>query len=219
MSRTTRENIICQSSFAQPVWDLAVQVMDLYEEGKLKQQKLSQKNLTVTPEFKQQHFLPLHHLEETFQAQVLQRVINQDYSLPELKEACNSQRGMITIKKAFVRCTNTRNWDEAVDRFGAFADEGRLAQFVHLSFQKQIPDPFRNYCQAALSSEHPTAVDCFTVARNGAQGYVLHANPTTLTAAQIKAAVNSYTGAHLIVAHIPQVFRVSQLLLAPDCNI
>lgn len=65
MSRTTRENIFCQASFQKEVWCHATTVMNMYEQGKLKDQKLSQENLTTTPEVKQ-HFLPLHHLDPDY---------------------------------------------------------------------------------------------------------------------------------------------------------
>ena len=221
MSRTTKENVYCQAAFTQEVWNVAVKVMDMtftqevwnvavkvmdmYEEGNLKQQKLSQRHLLATPEFKQHYFLPLHHLKPPFQEDTLQLVANRQLSLSEMKEACNKHRAMTGIKRSFMRCTNTQSWDEAVSRFGAFADEGRLAQFTCLNFHKQIPEPFRDYCQSALNSENPTAVDCYTVAKEGTSGYVLQADTTSLTAARIKQAISCYMGANLIITHIPQV--------------
>jgi len=40
MSRTQKENIFVQSVFSSSVWKVAVDVMDKYEQGKLKDQKL-----------------------------------------------------------------------------------------------------------------------------------------------------------------------------------
>lgn len=205
MSRTTKENVYCQAAFTQEVWNLAVKVMDTYEEGKLKHQKLSQRNLVATPDFKQHYFLPLHHLEPKFQGEMLQLLAECQLSLSEMKERCTKHRALATIKSSFVRCTGARNWEDAVHRFEAFTDEVRLAQFVLLNFRKQIPEPFRDYCQAALNSENSTAVDCYTVVKEGTTGYVLQADPTALTAARIKQAISCYTGANLIIAQIPPV--------------
>ena len=70
MSKTQRENIFAQASFPLKSWKMAVVVMDKFEKGTLKGQKLSQKQLVMTPEFKQHLLQPLHHLTEQFQVGV-----------------------------------------------------------------------------------------------------------------------------------------------------
>ncbi len=211
MSHTTKENVYCQAAFTQEVWSLAVKVKDAYEEGKLKQHKLSQRNLLTTPDFKQHYFLPLHYLELSFQEACLQLVVDRQLSLSEMKEWCNKHQALSTVKSSFVRCTGTRNWEEAVRRFEAFADEDRLAQLIHLNFRKQIPEPFRDFCQAAVNSENPTAVDCYTVIKECTSGYILQDDPTDPTATKIKEAISCYTGANLIIAHIPSIYSYSHL--------
>lgn len=62
MSRTMCEKIFTQASFIPPVWDLACSVIEMFENGQLKNQKLSKKNLVAKPEFKQHHFQCLHNL-------------------------------------------------------------------------------------------------------------------------------------------------------------
>ena len=136
---------------------------------------------------------------------MLQQVVNRDQSLAEMKEACARYRSLTILKKSFVRCTNTRNWEHAVSRFRMHADEARLSQFQHLNFNKGIPQVFRDYCQAALSSRSRQDVDCYTVTYNETKGYVLQADTTVLTAERLKEAVSVYQGANIIIAHIPQV--------------
>ncbi len=223
MSRTTRDNIFCQAAFSEGVWSLATEVMNMYEDGQLKGQKLSRKNLLTTPEFKQQHFQPLHHLDPLYQQRMLQQLVDRDQSLSEMKEACSKHRSLSILKTSFVRCTNVRNWEDAVSRFSLFAVESRLSQFQHLSFNKGIPQVFRDYCQAALSSRNAQAVDCYTVTCNEIKGYVIQADTTVLTAERIKEAVSTYQGANIIVAHIPKVLVIfhldKQFELYMLCNI
>ena len=130
----------------------AVIVMDKHQEGKLKDQKLSRKNLIAAPEFKQQYLLPLHHLDASFQRSTLQLVIEKAMSLAELKDACTKFRTLEAIEKAFVRCTGMRNWQEVVEHFPSHSDESRLRQFQELNFRHQVPEVFKHYCQAALDS-------------------------------------------------------------------
>lgn len=122
-----------------------------------------------------------------------------------MKQQCSEHRTLVNTKKAFVRCTNTHNWDEAKRCFPSFANESRLTQFLHLSFTKGAPEVFCDYCQAALNSTNVTPVDCYTIIKNGATGYVLQPDSMAITAARVREAVASYQGANIIVAHIPQV--------------
>ena len=57
------------------MWDLAVQVMDLFEKGALKDQKLNTKSLLAKPEFKQQYLAPLRAIEEAQQCAILSIVV------------------------------------------------------------------------------------------------------------------------------------------------
>ena len=65
MKKTQRENIFNQASFPLKVWELAVEVMDKFEQRALKSSKGTMKN--EPSEFKQYHLAPLHHLPESFQ--------------------------------------------------------------------------------------------------------------------------------------------------------
>ncbi len=116
---------------------------------------------------------------------------------------CNKHRALSTVKSSFVRCTGTQNWEAVVRRFEAFADEDSLAQFIHLNSHKQIPEPFRNFCQAAVNSKNQTAVDCYTVVKEGTSGYVLQADPTALSETKIKETISCYTEQ----SHIRQVYN------------
>ena len=86
MSRTQCENIFSQAVFAPLVWHKAMQVMELFEDGKLKSQKFSKKNLISKPEFKQHHFQCLHNLAPLFQEVILQKVIECKITSEEMKK-------------------------------------------------------------------------------------------------------------------------------------
>ena len=49
MSRTSKENLFCQAAFPRSVWELAVKVMNMFEDGELKNQKLSKKKPVLDP--------------------------------------------------------------------------------------------------------------------------------------------------------------------------
>eukprot|EP00731_Ephydatia_muelleri_P017004 Em0010g102a len=204
MSRTSKENLFCQAAFPRSVWELAVKVMNMFENGEIKNQKLSKKNLCSTPRMKQNHFVPLHHLDTSFQESALEKVLCKELSLNELKIHCQTYRALVEVRKNFMKCTNSDTWEEVERRFGTYAEEKRLMQFVTLPFTNGIPQVFKDYCQAALTMTTTESSDCFMVHQNDARGYVICADPMMVTAADIKRTVNVFQGANLIIAQIPQ---------------
>lgn len=69
MSRSQKDNIFAQASLNKDVWELAEKVVAVFEAGELKDQKLSMKNLSTKPVFKQQNFQPIQSLSPAFQVQ------------------------------------------------------------------------------------------------------------------------------------------------------
>lgn len=67
MSRSQKDNIFAQASFTKLAWEAATKVMDKFEDGGLKDQKLQKKHLMSKPELMQQHFQPIQALPSTFQ--------------------------------------------------------------------------------------------------------------------------------------------------------
>ena len=155
MSRTQCENIFSQAAFAPLVWEKAVIVMEKFEDGKLKDQKLSKKSLISKPEFKQHHFQCLHNLAPSFQEQILQQVADCKITLEEMKKQSNNFRALENVKKVFARATTTNSsWEEARVRFPWHTSEENFSQFLGLNFNKGVPDSFRSYIQAALKGEN-----------------------------------------------------------------
>jgi len=70
-SQSQRDNIFAQASLSKAVWALAVQIMDAFEAGELKDQKLSMKQLMSKPEFKQQNLQPVQSLPPAFQVSLM----------------------------------------------------------------------------------------------------------------------------------------------------
>ncbi|KAL5488974.1 hypothetical protein EMCRGX_G018008 [Ephydatia muelleri] len=119
---------------------------------------------------------------------------------------------LVEVRKNFMKCTNSDTWEEVERRFGTYAEEKRLMQFVTLPFTNGIPKVFKDYCQAALTMTTTESSDCFMVHQNDARGYVICADPMMVTAADIKRTVNVFQGANLFIAQIPQVEAVQHFL-------
>ena len=99
--------------------------MDLFEQAKLKGQRLNLSTLLTKPEFKQQYFAPIRRLEESEQCCLLTKVgiyplsippiqwflciqvINGECSLADLKVEAADLKQMRALKTAFLHLTNT----------------------------------------------------------------------------------------------------------------
>lgn len=61
-----------------------------------------------------------------------EKVVSKEMSLNELKIYCQTYRALVEVRHNFMKCTNCDNWDEVEKRFGNYAEEKRLMQFVTL---------------------------------------------------------------------------------------
>ena len=127
--------------------------MDLFEVGKLKDQKLNLSKLQAKPEFKQHYITPIRSLCESDQYALLERVVRKEISLAELKEIAATKKSMLTLKTAFLKLTNSDSWDKAVETFPNYATEEKLSRFLGCDLKKNIPKPFYDYCHKAKTSE------------------------------------------------------------------
>ena len=122
----------CQASFSKEAWTPTVKIMDLFEQGKIKDQKLSIHQLTSKPDFKQQYLQPVQYLPDSFKLQILTSVAEKDMSFSELKKAGSDYRAeqavQKAVQKAFCKCTNT-TWEGAWRRYPLFITKDRLQQF------------------------------------------------------------------------------------------
>ena len=118
MSTTQCNAIFYQSSLPKPVWDVAVEVMDLFGNYKLKDQKMQNGLKTTTkPEIKQQYLAPIRRLDVNDQ---LMRSKNKKISLSEmkkesdlLKKESDLLKKLDVLRKAFVKLTHSKDWKDA----------------------------------------------------------------------------------------------------------
>ena len=106
MSNTHKNAIFFRTALPKRVWDLVCETMDLFEKAKLEGQKLNLSTLLTKPEFKQQYLAPIRKLEEADQCTLLQKVINGECSLSELKEESAQIKQLSALRAAFVCLVN-----------------------------------------------------------------------------------------------------------------
>ena len=204
MSRTQCENIFSQAAFAPLVWEKAMQVMELFEDGKLKNQKLSKKNLISKPEFKQHHFQCLHNLAPSFQEQILQKVTACDITLEEMKTQSNRFRALENVKKVFARATTTNSsWEEARAQFPWHTNEDNISQFLGLNFNKGVPESFRSYIQAAIRGERHHEQNRYTY--QGSEAVIIELSVNYVAVTEVQQAFPSYSGSNLIICLVSKV--------------
>lgn len=208
MSNTHRDAIYSQASLPLRVWELVVEVMDLFENVKLKGQKLNLSSLLTKPEFKQQYLAPIRRLEEDDQVSLLRKVVSGEWSLQELKMGAAEMKQMIAVKTAFLRLTNTRTWEEAEERYPTFASENQLHNFVRLDLSKAIPQSFADFCTRAKLSEgqSDSAVPESVFVQHGSfVAHIVVSKMTELSGQRIKGAYPNFRGANLTLTSFKEV--------------
>lgn len=188
---------------SKAAWDLATQVMDLYEQAKLKGQKLRLATLLHKPDFKQNYLTPIRSLSKEDQCSLLQRVVELDLSLSELQVEANKIKQQSALKVAFVKLTNVQSWEEAQEKFPHFATEHQLERFVHIDLKKSIPKTFANFCHRAKSSgSQSLAPSSASVKLRESTESVLVSTTTELNGMLIRQVDMSFIGASLILAAV-----------------
>ena len=96
-SHTHQDNISSQAALIKPVWNLTVDVMDLYEQAKLKGQKLHLATLLHKQEFKQNYLAPIRSLPISNQCALLQWVVDMEYSLNNMQREATKLKQQLAL--------------------------------------------------------------------------------------------------------------------------
>lgn len=181
--------------------------MDLYEQQKLKDQKI-QCGLKVTkPEIKQQYFAPIRRLSMNDQLSLLLRCKNKEISLMEMRKEAETLKRLEVLQKAFVKFTNSKSWEDAQTHFQPFASDCELKKFTTLDVAKEIPQSFINFCRKAKVSRE--------IGQSNSEDYIfkygqlvactLQATASEISGQMITSTFQNFHGADMILLSIPEV--------------
>ena len=186
--------------------------MDLFQEAKLKGQKLKLSTLLSKPDFKQQYLAPIRTLEKPGQCLLLQKVIDRELSIHELKEAAAEMKTMAALKQCFLKLVNIDSWEEAEDKLPQFARLKQLKKFSKFNISQGIPQSFQEFCTRAKQSQSPIALesmDATHICLDDAHCYVIESKFTEMCGSKIANIYTSFNGAHLIITSLSEVLTVS----------
>lgn len=180
----------------------------MFENVKLKSQKLNLTTLMSKPEFKQQYLAPIRSLDEADQCTLLTQVIQGECSLSELKVQAAELKQMKALRTAFVRLTNVESWEEAQELYPQFATDDQLHRYIHVDLEKAVPQSFTDFCQRAKTSNAENAVvDDSLIIRYGTVSAVIIESSkfTEISGQRIKKSDSSFRGANLILSTVENV--------------
>lgn len=213
ISSTHQDSILSQAALPRSVWSLAVRLMDLYENGMLKDQKLNLSSLMAKPEFKQQYLAPIRAMNEEDQCKLLNKVISKEISLNELKTEAAQMKSISALKVAFVRLTNAESWEKARETYPSFATEEQLQRYSCCNLKKAIPQSFHDFCARAKVSmdttvQSNTLESIFEFKNSDGQPVtvtVVEAKPTEVSGHMINVIQPSFSGADLAILVVDEV--------------
>ena len=203
-SHTHRDNIFSQAALSKPVWDLSVEVMDLYEQAKLKGQKLRLATLLHKPEFKQNYLTPIRSLPVSDQCSLLQRVVDMEFSLNDMQREATKLKQQLALKLAFVKLTNVQSWEEAQEEFPHFATEEQLSRFMQVDVKKNIPKSFTDFCHRARNSTEQNCPSGSSFAVEGSVANVVVSQAAEISGSMIRQIDPAFNGASLIIAQFSE---------------
>ena len=180
--------------------------MDLFENGKLKEQKLKLDNLTCKPEFKQQYLVPIRTLPEDDQCDLLQKVTNKQITLNDLKTLSAQRKTILTLRSTFAKSTNCASWEEAKEKFPLYASDTQLSKFQDCDLKKVIPRRFEEFCLRAKNSSSSVTSE-LVISIDDQDGppltvNIIRAKCIDVTGHSIKATQHSFCGVDLAIVQV-----------------
>lgn len=181
--------------------------MEMYENGRLKDQKARCGVKATKPEFKQQYLAPIRCLNLMDQCDLLLKCKAREMSLAEMKKQAEMLKKLDTLKKHFVKLTNSRSWEDAKDRLQPFASETELKKFTTLQVTKEVLQSFVNFCKRAkVSKETGLSSTQDRITKYGELiAVTLQSNLSDISGQVIKAAYPNFNGADMILMSVPEV--------------
>ena len=183
-----------------------MEVMDLYENAKLKGQKLNLSTLLSKPEFKQNYLTPIRTLPPDDQCEILSEVVGGACTLAEIKGLAAVKKQLSALKTAFTRLTNTSSWEEVQEMFPESATEANIRKFLRCDLKKSIPASFGDFCKRVKNSteEHTADIDTVINISSTITAHVIKAKPTEVSGQHLRH-LKSFEGANLSLVTVEKV--------------
>lgn len=126
-------------------------------EAKLKSQSVPRSKKGTTGkalDLKGSQFRGFRGLEIQDVHRLLVELKNSKISLKEMSCECATLKQLQKVQLAFVRGTNSKNWDDACEHFPTFTTAEQLEPFKKLDFNggKTFPPTFMKFCQRAITA-------------------------------------------------------------------
>ena len=160
------------------------------------------------PDFKQQYLVPIRTLPENDQCYLLQRVIDGEISIADLKGEAGSIKQMECLKKVFLKLVNLETWGEAEEKMPQFAATEQLQKFAKVNLKHGIPPSFSEFCSRAKQSLEQLP-ECSSVVIKGADSncnlHILQSTFTELCSSKLSAVYHNFAGVSLAVVCFDKV--------------
>lgn len=173
--------------------------MDLFEQGKLKGQKINLSSLTSKPEFKQQYLAPIRTLLPAQQVSILQKILDKEITILDIKKIAVELKSLNGLKTAFIKLTNCESWEMAVEKYPLFATEAKLKLFFGYNLKVGIPNCFQDYCKRAKLSVNSQQQEEPPFTFNGISVKFICANFVDVSGQLVQSTCSSFSGIDLAV--------------------
>ncbi|XP_070561784.1 uncharacterized protein [Ptychodera flava] len=136
-------------------YELMMSVIEMYEDGATKGQKLKGEELRNRPVPPYTKLRDFFSIKTEDQCLLLENVLDSTMTFADMCKEASILKKLDLVQRSFCQQTHCLDggWEEAVERFPKEATRERLEEFTKLSFSRGIPDSFVNYCQRLLRLE------------------------------------------------------------------
>ena len=208
VSKAYRNEVLRLACVSEPVWGLYKEAFEAFENGRLKGQKLTKKQLMAKPEIKQTQFQCLLPLKDEKQAELLGKLLSGDITLKEMKQKAATERKMCDLKDRFLHLTNCKRWEDAELNFPQHATDRALEQFLKLDFGRETPHVFSHFCASAVkwqSSSSTSEVELIATAKVLGGNYIIETGRDSFDPATVSSSISGFAGGSLFITYMDEV--------------
>ena len=199
------------ATILQAAYDVLQEIFDKFEEGQLKGQTLTRKELMATPDMGRcaYAFSNLSTLPDDAVLRLLTDVRGGLLSSTELASEATHLRKLMEVERSFVALMGCDSWEEAVQQFPEQTTREVMARFIGgtrtISDQRLV-----SFCQTILDrKKRGDDASPAAVISGNAEGYILTGDVRQLQLNQLHDVWPTFRGSELVIVDPPKVRYMS----------
>lgn len=190
-------------------YNLLQQMLNMFGDGKLKNQKMSTKDLVRGPDMKPYVLAELPVLPPVASQRLLQSLINAEITIAEFQKEAKVLQKLQTVQQMFLDLMGLTNWQEATQLFPLHTTREMLEHFTTLSLRR-IPEKLKMFCRRLRAHAEGGTSEAFEGAM-GSIGISIECDALDMSEDMLGRDCPDFPGADLVILDMPKEWEKAEI--------